>query len=96
MFFSFTYVCDCYRLRMRKHRDVNSSSSVSGAKLMDAVADDSSADDSFCDDEFAGSMVPENAVLKPKLDKIFSDVEINLPTIDFDVSDVSLLNFKSK
>jgi len=37
----------------------------------------------------AGSL-PENVTLKPKLDRIFADVESSLPAIDFDLSDVSL------
>ena len=30
--------------------------------------------------------------LKPKLDSIFSEVEKNLPEIDFDLSDVCIIN----
>lgn len=33
--------------------------------------------------------VPEHSQLKPKLDSIFAEVEKNLPSIDFDLSDVS-------
>jgi hypothetical protein len=33
--------------------------------------------------------LPENVLLKPKLDRIFADVETSLPAIDFDMSDVS-------
>ena len=32
----------------------------------------------------------ENIPLQPKLDSIFADVESNLPSIDFDISDVSM------
>lgn len=32
----------------------------------------------------------ETSQLKPKLDRIFADVEKNLPSVDFDMSDVSL------
>lgn len=32
--------------------------------------------------------VPEHSQLKPKLDSIFAEVEKNLPSIDFDLSDV--------
>ncbi|KAK3107616.1 hypothetical protein FSP39_018349 [Pinctada imbricata] len=33
--------------------------------------------------------IPEHSQLKPKLDSIFAEVEKNLPSIDFDLSDVS-------
>lgn len=36
--------------------------------------------------------LPENSQLKPKLDRIFAEVENNLPTINFELSDVRLSN----
>ena len=50
------------------------------ASSLDAPADDIAAAASFS--------LPASG-LKPKLDSIFSEVEKNLPEIDFDLSDVS-------
>ena len=40
-----------------------------------------------------GNTNNDNAELKPQLQSIFADIESNLPTIDFDISDVSRLTY---
>lgn len=52
------------------------------------------ASDDELDQDLGSHPVPEflsGNLLKPKLDSIFEEVQRNLPTIDFDVSDVSFV-----
>ena len=37
-------------------------------------------------------ILPQNSNIKPALDSIFAEIEKSLPTIDFEISDVSLFN----
>ena len=59
------------------------------ADVSDTAAIDS---DEFMDIDAFGDNLSENFTLETKLDTIFADVASKLPSIDFDVSDVSYVN----
>jgi len=69
---------------------VNSSNQT--VDKMTNVLDSTAAIDSdeFVNCEAFGGNLPEN-MLEPKLDTIFADVSSKLPSIDFDMSDVSCM-----
>jgi len=48
--------------------------------------------DELTDCHAFGDNLRENVMLEPKLDTIFADVASKLPSIDFDVSDVSCVD----
>jgi len=45
------------------------------------------------DFDACGDFLPENLTVQPKLDTIFADVAAKLPSIDFDMSDVSYMYY---
>lgn len=66
-------------------------------KSMDS-SDDNSDSELFSyaargDGDLPDFPVPEQSQLKPKLDSIFAEVKKNLPSIDFDLSDVRTFPF---
>ena len=72
----------------------SSSASKSDDSSNPAIHEDNEMDDEDDDmDDVDASLMAlqfssEKSKLKPKLDRIFADVESNLPTINFDLSDV--------
>jgi len=62
-------------------------------EMADVSSDTAAIDfDEFMDIGAFGDNLPENFTLETKLDTIFADVASKLPSIDFDISDVSYVN----
>jgi len=66
------------------------SSSQKADKMADVLDNTAVNPDEFLDVDACGDFLPENLTLHSRLDSIFATVANKLPSIDLDLSDVSL------
>ena len=69
------------------------SSTPKAQKMASALANTAVDTDDFLDFAAYDDFLSEDLTLQPKLDAVLADVATKLPSIDFDMSDVSCLDY---